>query len=166
MLVWLTDWQIAEDHILVESGGGVDWTVYPADAAWMTRLFGDRLAVEWQYDTYGDGVVQASRRVRGRVAAIQSVRCRQTRSDEGIVPVRGAAGLHEVMDTSASWTSSAIPPRRPSRSSDAENLDWRSCSTIFDENDQEARYGYIVAVEHASGDAASPRTQSPLKGAR
>ena len=153
MLVWLTDWQIAEDHILVESGGVVDWTVYPADTAWVTRLFGDRLAVEWQYDTYGDGVGQASRRVRGQVAAIQSVRCRLTRSDEGIVPVRGAAGLHEVVDTSASWTSSAIQPRSPSQSSDAKNLGWRSYSSIVAEGDQEARYGYIVTVDQASGDA-------------
>ena len=157
MLVWLTDWQIAEDHILVESGGVVDWTVYPADTAWVTRLFGDRLAVEWQYDTYGGGVVQASRRVQGRVAAIQSVRCRQMRSAEGIVPVRGAAGLHEVEDTSASWTSNAGPPRSPSQCSDTKNVGWgwRSYSSIFDEGDQEARYGYIVTVELASANTTS-----------
>jgi len=156
MLVWLTDWQIAEDHILVESGGVVDWTVYPADTAWVTRLFGDRLAVEWQYDTYGGGVVQASRRVRGQVAAIQSVRCRQMRSAEGIVPVRGAADLHEVVDTSVSWVSKAGPPRSPSQSSDTKNSGWRSYSSIFDEGDQEARYGYIVTVEQASGNTRSP----------
>lgn len=150
MLVWLTDWQIAEDRILVESGGAVDWTVHPADTAWVTRLFGDRLVVEWQYDTYGDGVVQASRRVQGQVAAVQSVRCRQIRSDEGIVPVRGAAGLHEVMDTSASWIRDADSPRRPSRRGGEENVGWRSCSSIVDEGDDEALYGYVVTVEQAS----------------
>ena len=161
MLVWLTDWQIAEDHIHVETGGVVDWTVYPADTAWVARLFGDRLAVEWQYDTYGGGVVQASRRVRGRVAAIRSVNCRQMRSAEGVVPVRGAAGLHEVEDTSGSWTSSAGSPRSRSQRSDAKNSGrgWRSYASIVDEGDQEARYGYIVTVELESANTTSPEDQ-------
>lgn len=124
----------------------MDWTVHPADSDWVTRLFGDRLALEWQYDTYGGAVVQASRRVQGRVAAIQSVRCRQMRSAEGIVPVRGAAGLHEVEDTSGSWVRDAGPPRRPSRGDDA-NSGWRSCSNIFDEGDEEALYGYVVTID-------------------
>lgn len=157
MLVWLTDWQIAEEHILVESGGGVDWTVYPADTNWVSRLFGDRLAVEWQYDTYGEAVVQPCRRVQGHVAAIHSIRCRQTRSHEGIVPVRGAASLTEVDDTSASWVRGAGPLGRASLSGYTENFGWRSYSSIFDEGDEEASYGYIVTVERTSANAsASP----------
>jgi len=103
MLVWLTDWQLAEDHLLVTRDDVVDWTLYPADRDWLTRLFGHAPA-EWQVDTYGDAVDQPSRRVRGRVDDLRSVRCRQLATEEGIVPVRGQATLRPVHDTSASWT--------------------------------------------------------------
>lgn len=83
MLVWLTDWQIAEDHLLIEVGDSVEWTVYPADRDWVWRLFGDRLAIDWQLDSYGEAVEQPSRRVSGRVAELSSVRCRRERAPEG-----------------------------------------------------------------------------------
>ena len=157
MLVWLTDWQIAEDHVLVERGDVVNWTVYPADAEWITRLFGGHLALEWQYDTYGGGVVQASRRVQGRVSAVKSVRCRQMQSDEGIVPVPGAARLCEVEDTSASWVRGV----GPSRSDNEVNHGWRSYSSSFDGAGTEVLYGYVVIIHQVWGDATSSRLSSP-----
>jgi hypothetical protein len=51
MLVWLTNWQIEEDHRLITVGDTVDWTLYPADRDWVRRLFGDRLVIEWQFDS-------------------------------------------------------------------------------------------------------------------
>ncbi|RII95658.1 hypothetical protein DZF95_00260 [Clavibacter michiganensis] len=66
MLIWLTDWQVAEDHLLVERDDVVDWTVYPADLDWMAGLLSDRRAgIAWQFNTYGDAVVQPSTRVHG-----------------------------------------------------------------------------------------------------
>jgi hypothetical protein len=157
MLVWLTDWQIAEDHVLVELGDVVNRTVYPADAEWITRLFGGHLALEWQYDTYGGAVVQASRRVQGRVSAVKSVRCRQMQSDEGIVPVPGAARLCEAEDTSASWVRGV----GPSRSDDGVNHGWRSYSRSFDGAGTEVLYGYVVTIHQVWGDATSSRLSSP-----
>lgn len=103
MLVWLTNWQIAEDHLLIRVGDTVDWTVYPADRDWVIRLFGDRLVIDWQFDSYGDAVDQPSLWVSGKVAELCSVRCRQTRAREGLVPVSGEATLQPVADTSGSW---------------------------------------------------------------
>lgn len=103
MLVWLTDWQIAEDHLLIEVGDSVEWTVYPADRDWVWRLFGDRLAIDWQLDSYGEAVEQPSRRVSGKVAQLSSIRCRQERAREGLVPIAGEAVLEPVADTSGSW---------------------------------------------------------------
>lgn len=109
MLVWLTDWQLSEDHLLVRVGDAVEWTLYEADHDWTARLFGDRLALAWQFDTYGDAVDQPSLRVRGVVAELQSVRCRQVLTDEGFVPVRGEARLLPVADTSGSWMHETRP---------------------------------------------------------
>ncbi|MCS5716158.1 hypothetical protein NVV95_16550 [Herbiconiux sp. CPCC 205716] len=33
MLVWLTDWQLVEDRILIRVGDIVDWVVYESSAA-------------------------------------------------------------------------------------------------------------------------------------
>lgn len=103
MLVWLTDWQIAEDHLFIRVGDTVDWTVYPADRDWVSRLFGHRLVIDWQFDSYGDALDQPSRRVSGKVAELCSVHCRQTRAREGLVPVTGEATLQPVADTTGSW---------------------------------------------------------------
>lgn len=103
MFVWLTDWQLAEDHLLIGVGDTVDWTLYPADTEWVARLFADRLKIEWQFDTYGNAFDQPSRRVFGKVTDVRSVRCRQVRTNDGIVPVSGEATLLAVHDTSGSW---------------------------------------------------------------
>jgi hypothetical protein len=47
MLVWLTDWQLAEDLVLIRVDDVVDWTLYEADQSWLFRLFANRLSVEW-----------------------------------------------------------------------------------------------------------------------
>jgi len=73
MLVWLADWQLSEDHLLIKIGDAVGWQLYPADAGWVSRLFAERLALEWQFDTYGDAIDQPSRRVTGQVTGLQSV---------------------------------------------------------------------------------------------
>jgi hypothetical protein len=103
MLVWLTDWQIAEDHRLITVGDIVDWTLFPADRDWVRRLFADRLVIEWQVDNYGDTVSQPSRTASGEITELQSVRCRQLRTGTGIVPATGEATLQPVTDTSGSW---------------------------------------------------------------
>lgn len=109
MLVWLTDWQLAEDHLLIRVGDTVDWTLYEADHDWTSRLFGERVAIEWQFDTYGDAVDQPSRRVCGVVAELDGVRCRQVMTDERFVPVSGEARLLPVADTSGSWMHESRP---------------------------------------------------------
>ena len=103
MLVWLTDWHIAEDHRLITVGDIVDWTLFPADRDWVRRLFADRLVIEWQVDDYGDAVSQPSRSVSGEIRELQSVRCRQLQTGTGIVPATGEATLQPVTDTSGSW---------------------------------------------------------------
>ncbi|MFB2580941.1 DUF6578 domain-containing protein [Herbiconiux sp. P15] len=101
MLVWLTDWQLSEDHLLIRVGDVVDWTLYESDRGWLARLFADGLSIEWQFDTYGEAVEQPSRRVRGEVTSLLSARGRHTMTDEGLVP--GPARLVPVGDTSGSW---------------------------------------------------------------
>ncbi|WP_233205637.1 hypothetical protein, partial [Cryobacterium sp. Y82] len=103
MLVWVTEWQVAEEHLLIAVGDFVDFTLYPANIDWLARLFGDRPAVEWQFDTYGDAVDQPSLRVKGKVDGLMSARCRQVQTTEGLVPVTGAAKQQSVADTSGSW---------------------------------------------------------------
>ncbi|MDN4639987.1 hypothetical protein QCD70_07010 [Agreia sp. PsM10] len=58
---------------------------------------------DWRFDSYGDAVDQPSRRARGEVAQLMSVRCRQIQTAEGIVPAPGEARLQPVRDTSGSW---------------------------------------------------------------
>lgn len=152
MLVWLTDWQLAEDRLLFRVGERVEWMLYAADGDWTRRLFGDRLSIEWQFDTYGDAVDQPAVHVVGVVERLQRVRCRQEQTEEGIVPVRGAASLSDVSDTSSSWATSA-PPRpsasaapRPSASGAEVAVGaWYPAFTGEGEGD----YGYVLTLRPA-----------------
>jgi hypothetical protein len=103
MLVWFTDWQVSEDHVLIRVGDVVEWTLYRSDRDWLTQLFADRLTIDWKLDTYGDAIDQPFRRVRGEVTELLSVHCRQMATDQGLVPVPGEARLLPVPDTSGSW---------------------------------------------------------------
>jgi hypothetical protein len=102
MLVWLTDWQLAESRVHIAVGDTVDWTLFSADSDWMARLFGGRLAIAWQFDTYGDAVPQPSIRVAGVVVELREVRCRRIGADGGRVPATGEATLEPVPHTSGS----------------------------------------------------------------
>ncbi|MCJ1711132.1 hypothetical protein MT344_08065 [Clavibacter michiganensis subsp. phaseoli] len=165
MLIWLTDWQVAEDHLLVERDDVVDWTVYPADLDWMARLLGDRRAgIAWQFDTYGDALVQPSRRVRGQMTEIRSVRCRQLSTDEGMVPEPGKAVMHPVRDTSGSWlrhggTAAAVEAPLPAGDADGHVVVWGSYSSISSQDAMDALSGYIVAVADDT-DVAPPHGAS------
>ncbi|MCI2957030.1 hypothetical protein MN032_04940 [Agromyces atrinae] len=144
MLVWLTDWQLAEDHLLIAVGDRVEWTLYPADANWVSRLFGDRLVIDWQFDTYGDAVDQPSIRTSGTVTGLQGVRCRQVRTDEGIVPVTGSATLLPVTDTSGSWA--PVAKAFPSIIADGSGTSF-SYTSIHDDVTSESLYGYVASIE-------------------
>ena len=156
MLVWFMDWQVAEDHVLVTQGDFVDWTLHLADTDWVARLFGNRLAVDWAFDTYGAAVDQPSRQVQGRVADVRGVRCRQTRTAEGIVPVPGAARLQSVHDTSSSWIRPVSTQPRTTEGVDDRGFAWRSYSSMFGEGDAEYLYGYVVTVADEPGATALP----------
>lgn len=166
MLIWLTDWQIAEEHVLVEKDGFVDWTVYPADLDWMARLLGDRrTGIAWELDTYGDAVVQPSRRVRGQVTEIQSVRCRQLSTDDGIVPEPGGAVLDPVSDTSGSWLrhgGTRAAASAPDGDTDGRQIVWGSYSSISSQEELDALYGYIVTI--AEDMDAAPSDRPSLSG--
>ena len=103
MLVWLTSWQLAEEHLLITVGDTVEWDLYPADKEWISRLFAERLTIDWQFDTYGGAVDRPSRHVIGKVTAVHRVRCREIHADGSFVPARGEATLQGVVDTSSSW---------------------------------------------------------------
>jgi len=145
MLVWLTEWQVAEDLTVIRAGDVVDWTLVEADRAWLSRLFAERVRVDWQLDTYADATEQPSRRVRGHVLDVRSVRCRQITTNEGRVPRPGAATLTVVDDTSGSWK------REPNAAAE-ETGHGHSYSTFgyygeAVENDaHEHLYGYLVTV--------------------
>ena len=144
MLVWLTDWQLAEDRLLISVGDSVDWTVFPSDREWIARLFEDRLVIEWQYDSYGDAVPGPSRNVVGTVTGLQSVRCRQQRSAAGIEPVRGAARLRSVTDTSGSWRRTVpLASELPATVSSQKMYTFSYGSS---EPEEDALYGYAATV--------------------
>ncbi|WP_374116075.1 MULTISPECIES: DUF6578 domain-containing protein [unclassified Curtobacterium] len=146
VLVWLTDWQVVEQHLLVAPGDAVAWELCPADMEWTTRLFGDRLVLEWQLDGYGDAARRRARQVRGRVLELRSVRCRQRQASEGIVPVAGAARLQPVHDTSSSWARPSRTPTDPAGGVGLQHPGWRSYSSIFAEGQAEYLYGYVVTI--------------------
>jgi len=146
VLVWLTDWQVVEQHLLVAPGDAVARELCPADMEWTTRLFGDRLVLEWQLDAYGDAASQRSRQVRGHVLELRSARCRQRQASEGIVPVAGAARLQPVHDTSSSRARPTRPLTDPAGSVGLQHPGWRSYSSIFAEGQAEHLYGYVVAI--------------------
>jgi hypothetical protein len=147
MLVWLTDWQLSEDHVLIRVGDVVDWTIYASDRRWLARLFADRLSIEWQFDTYGDAVDQPALHVRGEVTSLLSARCRQVVTAEGRVPVSGAAQLLPVEDTSGSWTGGAAltesePTRRPGRYSYS-----FSYTSLISDSTADPLYGYVAMLD-------------------
>ena len=146
MFVWLTDWQIAEDHLFIRVGDTVDWTVYPADRDWVSRLFGHRLVIDWQFDSYGDAVDQPSRRVSGKVAELFSVRCRQTRAREGLVPVTGEATLQPVADTSGSWVRDTAHDESPANTGQGQTVNTFSQMSAFDDVEADYLYGYVLSL--------------------
>ncbi|WP_211881629.1 DUF6578 domain-containing protein [Pseudarthrobacter albicanus] len=146
MLVWLTDWQLAEDHLLITVGDTIDWTLYPADRNWVSRLFGDRLVIDWQFDTYGDAVDQPSRRVSGRVVELWSVRCPKIRTDEGFVPVTGEATLQPAVDTSGSWMRQA-GQEESAAVRGTETITYKfSYTSAFDSVEADYLYDYVLSL--------------------
>lgn len=146
MLVWFSDWQLAEERLLITVGDAVEWELYPADAAWVTRLFGDRLAVEWEYDTYGDAVEQTSRLVRGAVADIRSVRCVLVHGSNGLGPLPGAAVMSPVLDTSGSWITETMAPVVADPGRGGLETGWRSYTSVYGSGDVEFPFGYVVTL--------------------
>lgn len=146
MLVWLTDWQIAEDHLFIRVGDTVDWTVYPADRDWVSRLFGHRLVIDWQFDSYGDAVDQPSRRVSGKVAELCSVRCPQIRAREGLVPVTGEATLQPVADTSGSWVRETAQEESVANTGLGQIMYTFSYTSAFDSVEADYLYGYVLSL--------------------
>jgi hypothetical protein len=142
MLVWLTDWQLAEDHLLIKVGEAVDWQLYPADAEWTTRLFAHRLVIEWQFDTYGAAADQPSCHAVGVVERLQRVWSRQIRTDDGIVPVRGEATLEDALDTSASW-SGGVATAEVATGPDAGIT---TLTGAFPDFTDKALYGYVLSL--------------------
>ncbi|TVU64853.1 hypothetical protein FQP90_07320 [Paenarthrobacter nitroguajacolicus] len=160
MRVWLTDWQIAEDHLLVRVGDPVDWTVYRADRDWVWRLFGDRLVIDWQFDSYGDAVDQPSRRVSGEVAELCSVRCCQTRTREGLVPVTGEATLEPVADTSGSWMRDTAHEESVANTGTGQIMYTFSYTGPFDRGETDYLYGYVLSLAYCDeGNSASESTR-------
>ncbi|MFF2317417.1 DUF6578 domain-containing protein [Arthrobacter sp. NPDC058097] len=155
MHVWLTDWQVAEDHLLIRVGDTIDWTLYPADRSWVSRLLGDRLVIDWQFDTYGDAVDQPALRVSGEVAELRSVRCRQIQTDDGFVPVIGEATLQPVADTSGSWMRLA----RQEESAAVPGAETITCKFPYtssgDSVEAEDLYGYVLSLAGSDGDCGS-----------
>jgi hypothetical protein len=146
MLVWLTDWQLGEDHVLIRVGDVVDWTLYRSDRVWLSRLFADRLNIEWQFDTYGDAVPQPSRRVRGEVTALMSVHCPQV-TDEGRVPVAGAARLSPVEDTSGSWMNAPGASEGEAPQGDGSFFYTFSYVNPSGDDASDSLYGYVLTLD-------------------
>lgn len=161
MLVWLTDWQLAEDHILIRIGDKVDWTLYQSDRSWLSRLFADRLNIEWQFDTYGDAVPQSSRRVRGEVTALMSVRCNQVKTGEGRVPVTGAAQLLPVEDTSGSWMSAPGTPDIEATHGDGPFFYMFSYTNSLGDDASDSLYGYVLTLNLRLDDTRDPFSTDP-----
>jgi hypothetical protein len=147
MLVWLTDWQLAEDLVMIRAVDVVDWKLHEADRSWMSRLFADRLAIEWQLDSYGDAVEQPSRRVRGEVVELRSVRCRQVTTEEGRVPVTGQAQLLPVEDTSGSWKREALPAPSEESRGISQSFYTFGYASVLDDDEIDALYGYVVTLK-------------------
>uniref|UniRef100_UPI003F4925D6 DUF6578 domain-containing protein n=1 Tax=Paenarthrobacter nicotinovorans TaxID=29320 RepID=UPI003F4925D6 len=164
MLIWLTDWQLAEDHLLIKVGETVDWTVYPPDQEWVYRLFGDRLVIDWQFDTYGDAVDQPSRRVSGKVVELHSVRCRQTRTYEGLVPVTGEATLHPVSDTSGAWTRGTGLEESIPNSGTGQTMYTFSYTSTFDNAEASHFYGYLLSLACGDDENIHCEAHLPITG--
>ncbi|MCU1405155.1 MAG: hypothetical protein JWQ43_1458 [Glaciihabitans sp.] len=125
--VWLTDWQVAEDHILVSVGDTVAWELTPADTVFAALLFGDGVAIDLQLDTYAAGSPEVPRTfLAGRVDTIKAIWSPMELGVGGWNPAAGKATLRPVADTHGSWGSSAIPGQG---TTDTEHL-----------------YGYLVTI--------------------
>jgi hypothetical protein len=168
MLVWLTDWQLAEDRLHIAVGDTVDWTLFAADSDWMARLFGGRLAIAWQFDTYGDAVPQPSIRVAGVVVELREVRCRRIGADGGRVPAIGGATLEPVADTSGSRGRHSGPVETPA-AADAGDIDEPvtivhtfSYTSAFGDDD-DTLYGYVatLSVDDDDDADAGPAASGP-----
>jgi hypothetical protein len=162
MLVWLTDWQLAEEHLLIKVGDTVDWTLYPADRNWVSRLFGDRLVICWQFDTYGDAVDQPSRRVSGKVAELRSARSRQIRTDEGFVPVPGEATLQPVADTSGSWMRDAGQEESAADRGTGPITYKFSYTSAFDSVEADYLYGYVLSLACSDEECGAQRSNETV----
>ena len=162
MLVWLTDWQLAEDLVFIRVGDVVDWTLYEADQSWLSRLFASRLSIEWQFDTYADAEEQASRHVRAEVIEVQSARCRQVTTDEGRVPLAGEAQLSPVEDTSASWMrkTQQVESEPSENARTSYTLGYFASGSADDELDY--LYGYVLTLK-LNDDGLADRPTSMLE---
>ena len=102
--VWLTEWQVAEDHLQVTLNETVTWKLVPMDQEWITRLFAERRAVSLQLDTYADATRGPESpdwtQVSGLVVRVDQVSVLYVRStdrfERGLVPERGKAVVHTV----------------------------------------------------------------------
>lgn len=162
MLVWLTDWQLAEDLVLIRVGDVVDWTLYEADQSWLFRLFASRLSVEWQFDTYADAEERASRHVRGEVIELQSARCRQVTTNEGRVPVAGEAQLSPVEDTSASCTRKTWQAESEPSENARKSYTFGYFSSGSDDDELDYLYGYVLSLK-LNDDGLADRPMSMLE---
>ena len=129
--VWLTAWQVAEDHVRVGVGDRVAWGLSATDQKWLARLFGARLSVALQLDTYLGGTPGIpSHPLMGVVSSVQAAWCRQVAvPGDGLHPRGGEATLETVVDTRGAWNTSTANRRRRM---DGEDL-----------------YGYVIQVETA-----------------
>jgi len=162
MLVWLTDWQVAEDLVLIRVGDVVDWTLYEADQSWLSRLFASRLFVEWQFDTYADAEERASRHVRGEVIELQSARCRQVTTNEGRVPVAGEAQLSPVEDTSASWMRQTWQAESEPNQNVRKSYSFGYFASDSDDDEIDYLYGYVLSLK-LNDDGLADRPTSLLE---
>ncbi|MBX0300766.1 hypothetical protein K2F54_12360 [Cryobacterium sp. 1639] len=104
--VWLTEWQVAEVRLDVGVGDRVDWRLVAMDAPWLTRLFGDRRAVQLQLDLYAEALEQnpVLATVAGTVVGIEVVHCPLQQSTDpeergGWVPASGQAWTTRIERT-------------------------------------------------------------------
>lgn len=102
--VWLTEWQVAEDHLQVVLDEIIAWDLIPMDHDWIARLFADRRTVPLELDTYAGATRDKDAadwtRLGGTVVRIDQISIRYVPSTEprepGVVPARGAAVVHTV----------------------------------------------------------------------
>lgn len=102
--VWLTEWQVAEDHFAVVVGETVAWKLVPMDHDWITRLFESRRTVPLQLDMYAEATRGENAldwtEINGVVVRLDQVSVQYVQSNDpaqrGLFPQRGAAVVHTV----------------------------------------------------------------------